>query len=88
MLLRMVKKRTKKFFENFKAVKIHPISKGLATPTNLSTTGKFERCSLRGVIRGLSVEMSTGKPSHFEASTKSMLARHCSTCLLHDPATL
>ena len=26
----------------FKAVKIHPTSKGLATPTNLSTTETFE----------------------------------------------
>ena len=63
MLLRMVKKRPKKFLEIFKAVKIHAISKGLATPTNLFTTGKFEGCSLHGVIRGLSVEMSTEKPS-------------------------
>ena len=27
------------FFENFKAVKIRPIIKSLATPTNLSTAG-------------------------------------------------
>ena len=52
--------------ENFKALKIHHtcISKGLATPTNLSTAGTFEGCSLRD-IRGLSVEMSTGKLSFF-----------------------
>ena len=44
------------FFGNFKAMKIHPISKDLATPTDLSITG-----SLCDVIRGLSVDMSTGE---------------------------
>ena len=37
----------KKVLENYKAVKIHPISKGLATPTNLSSTGTFEGCGFR-----------------------------------------
>ena len=29
-------------------------------PTNLSTTRTLEGCSLRDIIRGLSVEMATG----------------------------
>ena len=62
MILKMVKNAKKIFF---KAVKIHPISKGLATPTNLSSTGTFEGCRLCDVLKGLFVEMYAGKPSFF-----------------------
>ena len=66
------------------AMKIHPISKALATPTNPSKTGTalpFEGCSLHDIIRGLSVEMSMGKPSFFKLLSLSkhyrmMLVRH------------
>ena len=62
------------FFVGKVAVKIHPISKGLATPTNLSTTGThipFDGCSLRDITRELSVETSTRKPSFFHGSVCS-----------------
>ena len=56
MKLRMVlnpEKMPKKFLENFKAVKIHPIFKDLQSPL------PFEGCSLCDIIRGLFIEMST-----------------------------
>ena len=49
--------------EVFKAVKIYPVSKVI--PTNRSTTKTFEGCGLCDIIRGLSIGMSTGKPSFF-----------------------
>ena len=67
MILKMVltRKGVKIFLEKFKAVKIHPISKGVETPTKESTTGTFEGCGLCDIIRGLSVEMSMRKHSFF-----------------------
>ena len=55
----------KHFLGKFKAIRIHPIFKALATTINLSIIGIFEGCSLRDFIMGLSVEMSTGKTSFF-----------------------
>ena len=47
-------KMPKPFFgKYFKAVRIHPIFKALATPINLSTITIFEGHSLRDFIRGL-----------------------------------
>ena len=51
-MIRLVLNKLKKCKENFKAVKMHPLSKGMATPTNLSTTDSFEGCGLQDIIRG------------------------------------
>ena len=60
-------KNSKNLKKIIMAAKIHPIFEGLATPTYPSTipeqTLPFEGCSLCDIIRGLSVEMSTEKPS-------------------------
>ena len=68
MIIRMLLnlEKMEKKLENFKDVKIDPISKGLAIPTNPSTkTLPFEGCSLCDVIRHISIDMSTGKHSFF-----------------------
>ena len=52
-IVSIIKTLKKFFFVNFKAVKIHPISKGLAMPTNLSVTRTFEGCGLCDVNRVL-----------------------------------
>ena len=77
MIFRMV--LNPEFF--FKAVKIHPISKGLAKPTNPSTTEAdtthvFKGFSLCDIIRGLSVETSMGKPPFFPLLSRATKTRH------------
>ena len=46
------RKNAPKLLENFKARKIHPISKGLSVPTNPSITGTDTPVCLHDVIKG------------------------------------